>query len=876
MIKVKNKKIINILARKTLIANKTRNIIAISSIILTTLLFTSLFTIVVSINNGFQQSNFRQAGGFAHASFKYITDEQANELKTDPLIKSYGLRLFIGMPSDEPFNKSHVEVSYCDKNEAHYMYCDTIQGTLPKENTMQVATDTRVLKLLGVKSEIGTKFTLTFYVDGDKISKEFELSGFWEYDDAITASHVLIPKSRAKEILNDSSIKKPFDEKLTGSLSMDIIFSNSFNIEQKLNKVLENHGYQNIDSTKENYIQTGVNWGYSGSQLYNNFDIGTIIAIISALLLIIFTGYLIIYNIFHISVAKDIRFYGLLKTIGTTSKQLKKLILKQAIILSCFGIPIGLILGFIIGGIITPVITNQLNGVYNTISFSPIIFIISALFSLITVLISCYRPALIAGKASPIESVKFLDIDKKRKSKNVSILSMAISNISRNKGKTVVTFLSISLSVVILMITVMFTSGFDINKYLRNFCTDFQIADASYFQVGKLFSSETALDESVINQISAYDGVTGGKTYGKSSYALEFVSEDYYKQKLSKHYSEEEISEQIEYAERDNDNKIADSVQLYGMESFILDKLTVYEGDIDKLKQDNSKYIAAVYSSDDYDKIDKDSQWAKIGDKVKIRYVDEFEYINPYTNEVYDDNFDIENMPYKTRSTKYHDEIYTVGAIVTIPSSLCYRYYGDDEFILNDKTFINDTGTNSILYYAFDVDDKNQKQVASFIDKYTKEIDENLDYESKETYINEFNGFKNMFLILGVTLSVIIGVIGILNFLNTFLTEITTRKYEFALLQSIGMTGSQLKKLLIFEGLIYTLCSYLLSLIISIILSNILGHTLENIFWFFTYKNVFYPAFILSIIFSVIGILLPHLCYNSIQKQTIVERLKKD
>ena len=40
----------------------------------------------------------------------------------------------------------------------------------------------------------------------------------------------------------------------------------------------------------------------------------TVIAIAGVILLIVFTGYLIIYNVFQISVAGDIRFYGLLKT----------------------------------------------------------------------------------------------------------------------------------------------------------------------------------------------------------------------------------------------------------------------------------------------------------------------------------------------------------------------------------------------------------------------------------------------------------------------------------------------------------------------------------------------------------------------------------
>ena len=60
MIKVKNRKAIKNLSNKSLMANKTRNIIAVAAIALTALLFTSLFTIALSINEGFQQSNFRQ------------------------------------------------------------------------------------------------------------------------------------------------------------------------------------------------------------------------------------------------------------------------------------------------------------------------------------------------------------------------------------------------------------------------------------------------------------------------------------------------------------------------------------------------------------------------------------------------------------------------------------------------------------------------------------------------------------------------------------------------------------------------------------------------------------------------------------------------
>ena len=91
-----------------------------------------------------------------------MTQEQFEEIKTDSLIKEYGLRRFVGMPETTPFLKSHVEVGYSDANQAHWMYCDPAEGRLPAENTNEAATDTRVLELLDVEPVLGNEFTMTF------------------------------------------------------------------------------------------------------------------------------------------------------------------------------------------------------------------------------------------------------------------------------------------------------------------------------------------------------------------------------------------------------------------------------------------------------------------------------------------------------------------------------------------------------------------------------------------------------------------------------------------------------------------------------------------------------------------------------------------
>ena len=93
MLKVSNRKCIRRLSDRSLKSSRNRNIIAVIAIALTTVLFTSLFTIGASINYSFQQQNFRQAGGDMHATFKNLTEQQLLELQDDPLAKETGTRL---------------------------------------------------------------------------------------------------------------------------------------------------------------------------------------------------------------------------------------------------------------------------------------------------------------------------------------------------------------------------------------------------------------------------------------------------------------------------------------------------------------------------------------------------------------------------------------------------------------------------------------------------------------------------------------------------------------------------------------------------------------------------------------------------------------
>ena len=607
--------------------------------------------------------------------------------------------------------------------------------------------------------------------------------------------------------------------------------------------------------------------------------------IVAVLALILLTGYLIIYNVFQISVAGDIRFYGLLKTIGTTPRQLRRIIRTQALLLSLIGIPAGLLLGWLLGGILTPIIVARLDGVSSVVSVSPVLFVGAALFALVTVLISCRRPGRLAGKVSPVEAVRYtegkaLKQNGKRSGKGVSLLSMAWANLGRSRGKTSITVLSLTLAVVLLTLTVTFTGGFDMDKYVSSFtASDFILADAGQFQTGgDGFNDEMGVPDEVIDAVDAQGGITGsGRVYGKSSPALEFVTEEYYRSIWSRWNTQEQLDSMVSFMDRTEEGLLADGVQLYDMEPFALDHLTVLEGDLSKLNDPDGNYVAAVYSTDDYGKAVMDSHWARLGDTVTIRYVEEFEYYDPITGTVYGS---WENVPEGTafaqRAVKYRDVDYTVAALVTVPPALSYRYYGADEFVMGAETFIRDTETDSVMYYAFDTTDESNAAMEAFLQNYTENVNPQFDYESKATYAGEFESTRSMFLLLGGAMSFIVGLVGVLNFFNAILTGITARRRELAVLQSIGMTARQLRTMLALEGLFYTVGAAILTLVLITATAPFVGPALNGLIWFFTYRFTIWPIAVVLPLFGALGILIPILSCRAAQRYSVVERLRQE
>ncbi|APQ95802.1 ABC transporter permease [Clostridium botulinum] len=178
--------------------------------------------------------------------------------------------------------------------------------------------------------------------------------------------------------------------------------------------------------------------------------------------IIVISSIVVIYNIFYISIIERIQTIGLLSCIGFTRKQIKKMIIKEGSIFAMIGIPLGIVLGYALSYLVIPMI--QLNNPINIKSSIYTVPVVSIII-FITVYISTLKPARYASKIPPIELVSYSEgnskvfkVKKRESNKNV-LSDLAFANLWRNKKRTLLTIISVTLSgMLFIIISTIFSS----------------------------------------------------------------------------------------------------------------------------------------------------------------------------------------------------------------------------------------------------------------------------------------------------------------------------------------------------------------------------------------------------------------------------------
>ena len=349
----------------------------------------------------------RMVGASSHAELKYLTQEEYDKVKSDKKLREVSCRIFSGILANEEMEGLNTEVHYFEEQNAKWSFVYPCEGRMP-EREDEIVTSDLVLKKLGAECKVGTEVNLKIEVNGKITEKKFTLSGYYKGDVVSMAQMVAVSKAFQEKYAPTptlSAMENTIDVSgYDGRISADFNFHTSVGIEKQAKALCKRLGFPET-------ANIGVNWAYLGQG-----DTETALWVILLLVLILFSGYLIIYNVFSINVYKDISYYGLLRTIGTTGKQLKIIVRRQAYTLALAGIPSGLVIGTIISSAVLPFIMrtyNTIDGITSRIELNVWILFGAALFSFITVCIGCSKPCRIASRVTPIEAIQHTEGDRK-------------------------------------------------------------------------------------------------------------------------------------------------------------------------------------------------------------------------------------------------------------------------------------------------------------------------------------------------------------------------------------------------------------------------------------------------------------------------------
>lgn len=475
------------------------------------------------------------------------------------------------------------------------------------------------------------------------------------------------------------------------------------------------------------------------------------------------------------------------------------------------------------------------------ISFNPIIFISAGLFSLITVMISCTKPAKIAGNISPIEALRYSgDISKKQnKSRNTTkggkLYKMAWYNVFREKKRAIVVFLSLFMGIITFLSVDTFLDSISVENYIDKYIKN-------DFVIQNIEGAGNKLDNDTINKIEDMEGVETVNLIKISELELE-MNKDILLPALKYNYekfnrSQDELESDLE---KFNENPSLLKASVVGIDdSFIegFNNALNNKINIDAFKNGQIALVSSWYYGDDYKNINGD---------LAIK--------NPKTNNL--KKFSIKIL--EEGSTLLPSGMYAPLGIPTI--------YASNTVLEN----LDNNATNYLLYV--NVNKKYEEQIETELK--TIGTINGLFIESKSDKTEEFNKSQMIMSILGGGISIILILIGILNFINIMITSINTRLKEFAIMESIGMTKKQIKKMVTFEGLYYALVTTTIVFTLGVGIIYGVSELTKNIVDYAVFVFPTTSLIVLTIMIFIVCLITPSIVFKVLSKKSVTERVRE-
>lgn len=883
-----NQQVLGMLAREFGKWNRGRNRILMSAVTLCIVTLTMVFGIASGKTKAEYIKAVRAEGTTASVRIEHADNGIYQKIEDLSYVKESGRSISVGEATVSEKHVCNLEVLDTSAwNKLVSPAYTEIHGHYP-EKKQELMLSAKSLQQLGIETpKQGMKLSLTVQIGLFQTAQEtFLLSGWYtDYTDS-QASVGYVSEEKGKEW--------GYDLQETS----DILLAQTDGMEwQKTEERL----YQDLGS-KELKITADNTFAY---EAINRLTGGYELAACGALV-ILFGMFLLIYNVMKISMNRDIQQMGLLYTIGTTKRQIKRIYFRQILAILLPGVLLGSLFSGMILYLLIPKIlgSRYLNGYGGSGEFqvfSPAILLAAVGFAVILTLGTAWLVIRHVVSTSCVESSTAIygicqpskrKVNLKKRTKTGEIGYMAWQNVRRYKGRFLLTVISLFLGVEMLLASVVITEGGDYTHVIekrpdfliagmfsdwgmeQGYGKEYQSRDAGYdpmetegdnFELlyGNEYEEFSPVSSEVRDRLLELDGVNREDSYVmEGAYLMTTIS--------GKGIRPLEENGQLSKEKEDSmlEGFTEDTVQILTDEE--MEKLARYVKeknlpvDIESLKEGDGVVIL------------HDHQLNPKQEEEARESVGEPLYFSTMLSER-------DWRQWNQLSPKERDEQTKAGTMQRKQSAtFCLSGYLDNRaegfpdirqtwhgsegiiyFLISEKGFAKIPTEKKTLYMELNVENKKEAVVR-------KEIQNILEEENKRrrnvsaTGVEDQSGEAGIFcisksellenakddiqgnrIIFG-SISIVLLMAGMTNYLNIVVTGIFSRKKELEIMERVGMTKRQKRMLFMMEGGYY-FCA------VTVLLVTIGSVMLQ---WIKTYMEIKLSYFVFQypLIWLVVGL----------------------
>ncbi len=852
--KVSDRMIRNI-ASKLYHADRRRNITAIVAIALSAMMVVVVFSTIISITTLTRRNQQMLFGSQAEGAYFLSNDIWYELLRDSGCFDEVTYVVYMGTYETDMSPSTGDCLIYTDEKTAGWNFNEVVEGRWPQKDG-EIAVDEHFVESHGGDVHVGDVIQIRLRTVEQEVEQDAVVSGICTANDELDEARVYVSEEFFISYLCSYKVQTycRFENGKYTSEDLENI------LQESVSRECERRGLEPWKCETLAMVNPAAD---------DKLSVGMTALLGGLVLITVICAGLMVYTIYYISSIKNVVQYGQLKLIGVTERQIRRIVRRHAIRQYATGLPIGCLTGVLFGYVLMPVLASYAGlGGKQSLMLKPEYFLYAAALSFIVVYVGTNKPVRVLSQTPPVHTVGFTDSRKEKAGRVHSVRftpgRFARKNIRKRRKKTTLVVISVSIVMLIFVMTMNIIHSMNVDAFIAQFNLFADIEIATDQMLRFMDTSGTENVQAIPRELRMeLEKVSGGMEavyhYNLDAYSFLYDedAEKYCEIMLDNADYQEGLEEDSTaremlmprakaYREKGTPIPVQQSYRFYDYEQ--ISDFEVFEGEIDKEKYESGEYVLAVamdgYGNTCYHAGDVVRLYEEFPEKLDKTQDENGRYI------LYDSLPMKEYTVLAVVSDTYHNRMswgdaHTSGFEYILPTQLMDSFWEQPELFMVTMD-APDTDTLARV----------EPEVRACLKRMGG--DDIVSIRSRSTYKEGLDRFAVEIGLIGNGLAVLVGVMALVNFLNSTVSGIAERKEEFSTLQAIGMMKGLLLKVLRLENLYTVLWAVVPGFLIGQLISAVAIDKLSETIPYFRWNGTVLPGVALAVVIVALSMIYPN------------------